>query len=154
MRAVRASVVMGLAALACMGVVTGAAAIGEDEDPEVVYCQSLVELTASVEGLRTIDATSTVDEFESAVERVQEAAANTEESLRALVESQVESLETAVDGLRDYRDSLEGDTTMEEVVQGAGDAVAAVGVAHADVGTIPNCAVVAGQQQAAEEAED
>jgi hypothetical protein len=154
MRAFRTTVVIGLTAMACLGIATATVAIGEDEDPEVVYCQSLVELTASIEGLRAVDATSTVDEFESAVERVEEAATSTEESARAMLEAQVEDLETAIDGLRDYRDSLEGDETMEAVVQGAGDAVAAVGVAHADVGTIPNCAVVAGEQQAEEEAED
>jgi hypothetical protein len=154
MRASRTTVAIALAAIACLGFTTGTAAIGEDEDPEIAYCQSLVELTASLEGVRAIDATSTVDEFESAVERLQEAATSTEDSLRALFEAQVEALETAVDGVRDYRDSLEGDETIEAVVQGAGDAIAAVDAAHAQVGTIPNCAVVAGQQQAAEETED
>jgi len=154
MRTWRTAIVIGVAALSGLGIASSAAAIGEDEDPEVVYCQSLIELSASVESLSSIGATSTVDEFDAAVERVRDAATATRDSLRALVEAQVEDLETAVDGLQGYRDSLEGDQTMEEVVQGAGGAIAAVGDARSSVGTIPNCAVVAGQEIAEQEAED
>jgi hypothetical protein len=144
----------GLAALLSLGIASAAAAIGDDEtDPEVAYCQSLTTLAASVETLGAVDATSTVDEFETAVDGVREAASAMEESLRGLVESQVATLDAAVGDLQGYRDSLTGDETMEQAVQGAGAAIVAVGEARDDVGTIPNCAVVAGQQAAQEEAE-
>ena len=106
-----------------------------------------------MESLGTIDASSSVDVFETAVDGVREAATTMEESLRGLVEAQVDALETAVGDLEGYRDSLEGDETVEEAVQGAGTAIAAVASARDEVGTIPNCAVVAGQQAAQEEAE-
>jgi hypothetical protein len=138
----------------CLGIASGAAAIGEDEDPEVVYCQSLVELSASVDALGAVDATSTVEDFDTTVDGVREAATTMEESLRGLVESQIAALETAVGDLEGYRDSLEGDETVEEAVQGAGTAIAAVVSARAAIGTIPNCAVVAGQEAVEEETEE
>jgi hypothetical protein len=142
-----------LAAVLGLAIPSVASAIGEDEDPELVYCQSVVALSASVDALGTIDTSSTVDEFDAAVGDVREAATTLQDSLRALVEAQVEGLETAVSDLEGYRDSLEGDETIDQAVQGAAEAVAAVGVARADVGTIPNCAVVAGQEAVDEEAE-
>ena len=150
----RMTIAAGVAALMCLALAVSALAVGEDEDPEVIYCQSLVELSASVEGLGTIDATSTVEEFESAVGRVRDAATGTEESLRGLVEAQIATLETAVDGLQGYWDSVEDDQTIEEVIAGAAGAIAAVADARAGVGVIPNCAVVAGQEVAEEEAEE
>ena len=153
MKASRTAVATGLAALLSLSIASGAFAIGEDEDPEVVYCQSLMELSASVETLGAVDAASTVEEFEAAVDGAREAASAMEESLRGLVEAQVAALETAVGDLQGYRDSLAGDETIEEAVQGAGAAIGAVTSARDEIGTIPNCAVVAGQQAAQEEAE-
>lgn len=150
----RSSIAAGVAALLCLTVPSVASAIGEDEDPEVVYCQSLVALSASVDALSAIGTSSTVDEFETAMGDVQDAATTFEESVRALVEAQVEALETAIGDLEGYRDSLEGDETLEEAAQGAAEAVAAVGAARAEVGTIPNCAVVAGQEAVQEETEE
>jgi hypothetical protein len=151
---VRTAMAASLAALLSLSLASAVSAIGEDEDPEVVYCQSLVALAASVDALGAIDASSTVEEFETAVDGVRDAATAFEESLRALVEAQVETLETAVGDLEGYRDSLEGDETIEEALQGADAAVAAVGSARAEVGTTPNCAVVAGQEAVDEEAEE
>jgi hypothetical protein len=152
MSTARTTIAAGMAALLSLTIASGALAIGDEVDPEVAYCQSLVELSASVETLGAIDASSTVDDFEAAVDGVRDAASNMEESLRGLVEAQVATLETAVGDLQGYRDSLAGDATIEQAVQGAGAAVAAVAIARDDVGTIPNCAVVAGQQAAQEEA--
>jgi hypothetical protein len=154
MKKMRSVTTAGLAALMCLSFASAVAAIGEDEDPEVVYCQSLVALSASVDALGAIGTTSTVDDLETAVDGVREAAMTFEESLRALVEAQVETLETAVGDLEGYRDSLEGDETIEEALQGAAATVAAVSGARADIGTIPNCAVVAGQEAVEEETEE
>jgi uncharacterized protein YqeY len=144
----------GVAVLLCLTIPSLASAIGEDEDPEVVYCQSLVALSASVDALGAIDTNSTVEALETAVGDVRDAATAYEESLRALVEAQVETLESAISDLEGYRDSLEDDETIEEAVQGAAETIAAVGTARADVGTIPNCAVVAGQEAVEEETEE
>ena len=150
----RSTIAAGVAALVCLTIPSMASAIGEDEDPEVVYCQSLAALSASVDALSTIDTDWTVDMFETAVGGVRDTATTFEESLRSLVEAQVDTLETAVGDLEGYRDSLTGDETIEEAVQGAASAVAAIGTARAEVGTIPNCAVVAGQEAVEEEAEE
>jgi hypothetical protein len=150
----RSTIAAGVAALLCLTIPSVASAIGEDEDPEVVYCQSLAALSASVDAISAIGTTSTVDEFETAVGDVRDAATTFEESLRGLVEAQVAALETAVGDLEGYRDSLTGDETIEQAVQGAASAVAAVGTARAEVGTIPNCAVVAGQEAVEEETEE
>jgi hypothetical protein len=143
-----------LAALFCVTTASVASAIGEDEDPAVVYCQSLVALSASVDALSAISTGSTVDEFETAVGDVRDAATAFGESLRGLVDAQVETLETAVGELEGYRDSLEGDETIEEAVQGAAATISAVAAARTDVATIPNCAVVAGQEAVEEETEE
>ena len=87
-------------------------------------------------GLSTIDATSTVDEFETAVDDVREAATTMGEPPRSM-EAQVAALETAVADLQGHRDSLEGDVTVEEAVQGAGAAITAVMSARDEVGTSP-----------------
>lgn len=143
----RVSIATGLAAILSLSLSTGAFALGaDDEDPEVTYCQSLVALSASVDSLTGIDASSTVGEFETTVDGAREAATGFEESLRGLVEAQIAALETAIGDLQGYRDSLQEDQTIEEVVQGAGAAIAAVASAREEIGTIPNCAVVAGQE--------
>jgi hypothetical protein len=142
-----------VAVILSMGAVNVAFAIGEDEDPEVAYCQSLVELTAAVEGLKVISVDSTVEEFEAAVDRAREAATSVEDSLRAVVESQIAALETAVDGVESYRDTIEDDQTIEQVIQGAAGSIEAVDAARSEVGVIPNCAVVAGQEVAEDEAD-
>jgi hypothetical protein len=142
-----------LAVILTVGVGNLALAIGEDEDPQVAYCQSLVELTAAVEGLKLISVESTVEEFEAAVDRAREAATGVEDSLRALVESQVAGLESAVGGVESYRDTIEDDQTIEQVVQGAAASIEAVDAARSEVGVIPNCAIVAGQEVAEDEAE-
>ena len=154
MTTARRSITAGLAALLSLSMATGAFAIGDEVDPEVAYCESLVALSASLEGLTGFDATSTVGELETAVDGAREAATTMEESLRGLVEAQIATLETALEDLQGYRDSLEDDQTIEEVVEGAGASIAAVVSARAEIGTIPNCAVVAGQEAAEEEADE
>ena len=90
-------------------------------------------LSASLEGLTGFDATSTVGELETAVDGARDAATTMEESLRGLVEAQIATLETALEDLQGYRDSLEDDQTIEEVVEGAGASIAAVVSARAEV---------------------
>jgi hypothetical protein len=149
----RTTISAGLAALLSLGIASAVSAIGEDEDPQVVYCQSLVDLSAAVDALRAVDTTSTVDDLETAVDDVREAATTFEDSIRNLVESQIAGLETALGELEGYRDSLEGDETIEAAVQGAAAAIGSVGTAREQVGVIPNCAVVAGQEAVEEEPE-
>lgn len=145
----RVALVTGLTLTLVLGIMSGAVARREQEDPEVVYCNSLTELAASIESLASMSASSTVDEFKAGVERVSEAAAATRESIQALVEAQVADLQTAVDDLKGYGDSLSGDQTIEEAMQGASAQMEAVASARDAVGTMPNCALVLGEQAAA-----
>ena len=69
------------------------------------------------------------------------------QSLRGLAEAQIAAVEMAVGDLRAYRDSLSGET-IEQALQGAEAAIAAVDSARDEVGTLPDCAEVISQQGA------
>ena len=143
---------MGLAAILSASVASTAFALGEDEDPELAYCQSVATLQASVANLMAIDTSSTTDELSAAVEGVQDAAGAYMEDLRSVAESQVAAIEDAVNDLREYRDSVEGEQTIEEAVEGAVPYIAAIAAARAAAGTVDCGAVLAGEaaEQAAE----
>lgn len=149
MKTRRVALTTGLSAILALGIVSGAFARGTEEDPAVTYCNSLTELAASIQSLASLSASSTVDEFKAGVDRVNEASSATKASLEGLVEAEVADLQTAVDDLMNYRDSISGDQTVEQVIQGAAEAMAAVAVARDEVGTLPNCALVLGEQAAA-----
>jgi hypothetical protein len=116
-------------------------------DAEIAYCQSLPEFAAAVQALDAIDASSTVDEFNAAVHRIDVATSGVGQSLRGLAEAQIAAVETAVGDLRAYRDSLSGET-IEQALEGADSAIAAVESARDEVGTIPDCEDVISQQDA------
>ena len=116
-------------------------------DAELAYCQSLPEFAASVQALDAIDESSTVDEFNAAVDRVVAARSGVGQSLRGLAEAQIAAVETAVGDLRAYRESLSGET-IEQALEGAEAAIAAVGSARDDVGRFPDCEEVISQQGA------
>ena len=153
MHRTRTALAMGLAVILSVSVASAAFALGEDEDPELAYCQSVATLQASVANLMAIDTGSTTDELSAAVEGVQDAASTYMEDLRSVAESQVAAIEDSVNALRDYRDDLEGDVTIEEAVQGAIPYVAGVAGARAAAGSVDCQEVLAGEaveQQAAE----
>jgi uncharacterized protein YicC (UPF0701 family) len=132
---------------AALSIASAASTVGQDtQEAEVVYCQSVVGLSASVEALSALDANSTVDELEAAVAGVREAATTYGQSLRTVLDAQLATLETAVGELEAYRDSLEGDETIEEAVQGAAASVASVRAARAGVGVVPDCEEVTGME--------
>ena len=139
----------GLTATLVLSMMSGAVARRDQEDPEVTYCNSLTELAASIESLASMSASSTVDEFKAGVEQVKEASAATKESIQVLVEAQLADLQTAVDDLMGYTDSLSGDETVEQAMQGASAQMEAVASARDAVGTLPNCALVLGEQAVA-----
>lgn len=151
----RTALALGLAAILSASVASTAFGLGEDEDPELAYCQSVATLQASVANLMAIDTNSTTDELSAAVEGVQDAAGAYVEDLRDLAESQAAAIEDSVNALRDYRDDLEGDTSIEDAVQGAVPYVAAVASARASAGSIDCQEVMAGEAaaQAAESEE-
>lgn len=144
----RVALATGLTVTLVLSMVSGAVARRDQEDPAVTYCNSLTELATSIESLASMSTSSTVDEFKAGVEQVKEASAATKESIQGLVEAQVAALQTAVDDLKGYTDSLSGDETMEQAMQGAADQMAAVASARDAVGTLPNCALVLGEQAA------
>ena len=151
----RTALAIGLAACLSASVASTAFALGEDEDPELPYCQSVATLEASVANLMAIDTSSTTDELSSAVEGVQDAAGAYVEDLRSVAEWQVAAIEDAVNALRDYRDDLEGDTSIEETVEGAVPYIAGVAGARAAAGTVDCEAVMTAEaaEQAAESEE-
>ena len=125
------------------------AACDDEEDPEVAFCESLVALTASVDELSSLDAASSVDEYNSAVDKVSEAVTEVKDSAGDLAEEQVAAIQAAVDDLKSYKDDLDSSMSVTEAVQGSGASLAAIQAARAEAGTV-NCAEAAAEEAAEE----
>ena len=152
----RTALGVGLALLLTTSLaVTTTAQILDDENAELEYCRSVAELAESVDSLAALDASSTVEELESAVDSVRDSGSAVREDLRAVLEAQIDEIGTAVEGLEEYRDSIEDDATVEEALRGAGPAVAEVARAYASAGSVDCQAVLAesAAQAAMEEGE-
>ena len=132
-----------------MSVAPAASAPMSISDAEAALCQSMTALGTALEALGAIDLSSTVDAFNAATDGVDQARSSVKESIRGLVDAQVAALDAAVDDLRSYRDSLPGDTTLEQALQGAAAPIAAVASAREGIGNIPDCEEVAAQQSPA-----
>ena len=148
----RTTLGLGLALLLTASLSATAFAVGHDDDPELAFCQSVGELSTAVGSLATLDASSTEEEFQTAVDSASEAADAVRDDLQAVLEAQGDEIQCAVDGLRDYRDSIGDDVTIEAAVDGAGPAVAEVARAFASAGNVDCQAVLA--ESAAQQAED
>ena len=125
------------------------AACDDEEDPEVAFCESLVALTASVDELSSLDAASSVDEYNSAVDNVSDAVTEVKDSAGDLAEEQVAAIQAAVDDLKSYKDDLDSSMSVTEAVQGSGASLAAIQAARAEAGTV-NCAEAAAEEAAEE----
>ena len=125
------------------------AACDDEEDPEVAFCESLVALTASVDELSSLDAASSVDDYNSAVDNVSDAVTEVKDSAGDLAEEQVAAIQAAVDDLKSYKDDLDSSMSVTEAVQGSGASLAAIQAARAEAGTV-NCAEAAAEEAAEE----
>jgi hypothetical protein len=125
------------------------AACDDDEDPELAFCESLVTLTVAVDEARAIDAESSIDEYNAAVDKVIDAAAEVKDNAGDLAEEQVEAIEAAVDDLESYKGDLEGSEAVAGAVQGSAPYLAAIMEARAEAGTV-NCAEAAAEEAAGE----
>ena len=125
------------------------AACDDEEDPEVAFCESLVALTASVDELSSLDAASSVDEYNTAVDNVSDAVTEVKDSAGDLAEEQVAAIQAAVDDLKSYKDDLDSSMSVTEAVQGSGASLAAIQAARAEAGTV-NCAEAAAEEAAEE----
>lgn len=142
----------GLAALLSLSVASGASALfGDDEDPELAFCQARVAMADAVASLEAISADSTRDEAQTAVDGVSDAASDLRNDARNLLEAQVDSLQTAFGNLEGYVDSVDGDATIEEFAQGAVPYLAEIKLADATIGTVDCDAALA--REAAEQSE-
>ena len=90
----RATLGVSLALLLTTSVSATAFAVGHNDDPELAFCQSVGELSMSVGSLAALDASSTVGEFETAVDSVSEASDAVRENLRAVLEAQGDEIRT------------------------------------------------------------
>jgi hypothetical protein len=125
------------------------AACDDDEDPELAFCESLVTLTVAVDEARAIDAESSVDDYNAAVDKVIDAAAEVKDNAGDLAKEQVEAIEAAVDDLESYKGDLEGSEAVAGAVQGSAPYLAAIMEARAEAGTV-NCAEAAAEEAAGE----
>ena len=142
-------IALGAASLLIFAV---AACDNEEENPELAFCESLVELTVAVDELRGLDADSAIDDYNAAVDKVGEAVTEVKDNAGDLAEDQIEAIEAAVDDLKSYRDDLEGETTVGDAVAGSVPSLSAIADARAEAGTV-NCADAAAEA-AADEAEE
>jgi len=105
-------------------------------DPELAFCDSLDALAQSVAAVEALDTDATVDEVESSLEAVEAAAADVREQAGDLAESQVDAIEAAANELADYRSTIEGTETIEQVIQGFADQVVAIKAALQEAGQV------------------
>ena len=148
----QATLAAGLAALLTLSVAPGAFALfGDDEDPELAFCQSRVAMADAIASLEAIGPDSTTDDLQAAVDGAAQAASDMRNEARNVLEAQIDSLRSAFGDLQGYVDSVAGDASIEEAVQGAAPYVAEIGVARAMIGTVDCDAVFA--REAAEQSE-
>jgi hypothetical protein len=148
----RTTLAAGLAVLLSLSVASGASALfGNDEDPELAFCQSGVAMTAAVASLEAIGADSTTDELQTAVDGVSQAASDMRNEARNLLESQVDSLRSAFGDLQGYVGSVDEDASIEDAVAGTAPYVAQIKVSRALLGTVDCDAALA--KEAAEQSE-
>jgi len=105
-------------------------------NPELAFCDSLDALGQSVAALDELGADSTVDEVTASLEAVEAAAADVREQAGDLADSQVDAIESAANELADYRGTIEGTETIEQVIQGFADQVAALKAARQEAGQV------------------
>lgn len=121
-------------------------------NPELAFCDSLEVLAQSVAAFDKLDAQSTVDDVQAGMEAVEEAAGNVRDAAGDLADSQVEAIQTAADELRDYRETLDGSETVEQVVAGFADQVVALKAARLEAGQA-HCGLAEAQAAASQAAE-
>lgn len=145
MQSRKAVLATSLAMILSLGVASGAAAIGDDEDPAVTFCQSAGALSQAVESMASLDASATTDELQAATDAVRDAASATVDARRDLLEAQADAIDAAVGDLQDYIGDVAGDQTVEEAVAGAIPYVQEVLSARAALGSVDCAAAMAGQ---------
>ena len=126
-------------ALGASALLLVAAACDEAEptpDPALTFCDSVEAMAASVEALEGLGIDNTVEEVEAGIDAVAEAAAAVKDSAGDLAESQAEAIEDAVAELQSFRDTIEDDQTIAEVLASLADDVAAVRQARIEAGTV------------------
>jgi hypothetical protein len=120
--------------------------------PELAFCDSLDTLAQSVASLQELDAQSTVDEVQEGIEAVGTAAQGVRDAAGDLAQSQMEAIQTAADELRDYGDTIEGSETIEQVIAGLAEQIAALQAARLEAGTV-HCGLAEAQAAASAVAE-
>lgn len=78
------------------------------------FCQALASYGESVQGLQSIDASTTVDELQAARDNLSEARAAVGEAAGDLREAQIRDAEAAWENLENAIDDIPGDATLGE----------------------------------------
>jgi hypothetical protein len=112
-------------ALAAVCVVALAGCQPTVDEAKADFCKDLGEFAVAVQALRQIDETSPKQELDDAVDVARKALDELRGSAETLAEVQTDEIESAVNDLQSYSDSIPGDDTV-------GEAAADVKAATAD----------------------
>lgn len=106
------------AVLVCAFALTGSlAACSSNEtqdEAEAAVCTSLTEVQTAVDGMKSLSASSTVDEVEAAQQALDDAVAGLKSSAAELNEADVASLESSADAIKQAVAGVSGDDTLGE----------------------------------------
>jgi GTPase involved in cell partitioning and DNA repair len=126
-------VALVMAVLALMVVVT---ACGDEQTPEEARQQLTTDLQAfevTVTNLKSLSATSTVDEWKAAKEEAATAWTKVVESAAAVKDAEVGEVETAWNNLAKSIDDLDADATLQEAAPTLTDEITALKSAYDDL---------------------
>lgn len=84
------------------------------EEAQFEFCQALASYGESVQGLQSIDASTTVDELQAARNNLSEAREAVGEAAGDLREAQIRDAEAAWENLENAIDDIPGDATLGE----------------------------------------
>jgi len=111
-------------------------ACGDEQTPEEARQQLVTDLQAfevTVTNLKSLSATSTVDEWKAAKEEAQTAWTKVVESAAAVKEAEVGEVETAWDNLAKSVDDLDADASLQEALPTLTEELAALRSAYDDL---------------------
>jgi hypothetical protein len=105
------------------------------DEAQAAYCDDLAAYNSAVEAVHNLPEGATVEEFEAALDTVNDAWDELENSAWEFAEAQTDALESAQDVFRDSLDAINSDTTLEEARAIVTDSVEAYKLTYAQVRT-------------------
>lgn len=122
--------------MAVLALVVAVAACGDEQTPDEARQQLLSDLQAfeaTVTNLKSLTASSSVDEWKAAKEEARTAWAKVVESAGAVKEAEVGEVQTAWDNLAKSVDDLDPDATLQQALPTLTEEITALKAAYDDL---------------------